>query len=441
MDRPPPMSVAPGTRLGPYEIVSPIGAGGMGQVWRALDTRLRRAVAIKVLPDALAYDPQALARFEREARAVAALSHPNILAIFDVGEAGGVRYVVTELLEGETLRAALQRGTFPLLRALEVSAQVARALAAAYGKGIVHRDVKPENVFLTNDGGAKLLDFGLTRQIDPPSDPNNNPTATNMTDAGTVLGTVAYMSPEQARGRPVDHRSDQFSLGIVLYELLAGRRPFHGESAAETVTAIIREAPEPLATAAPLVSAPVRMVVERCLAKEPGGRYESTRDLARDLEAWREQGLSASTGVTGDRGGRGRLPSGRRLILAMAAALVLALLAVGGWYRKERAKGAAGSLAAVSGATPAAASALEPKRVVVAVFENRTGDPSLDPVGRMSAEWITDGLSRAGIEVIPSSYAAEVAARADPAKSPGRDPGLALAEATGSGSWSRASTT
>ena len=283
------MGLTPGARLGPYEILAPLGAGGMGEVFRARDGRLGRDVAIKVLPDDVAMDPKALARFEREARAVAALSHPNILAIFDVGEAGGVRFAVTELLEGETLRSALRQGAFPVRRALDISEQVASGLAAAHEKGIVHRDVKPENVFITKGGHAKLLDFGLARQNAISSDPGftNSPTADALTEKGAVLGTVAYMSPEQASGRPIVHRSDQFSLGVVVYEMLAGRRPFEAGTVAETLTAIIREDPEPLKEVAPGVPAPLRWIVERLLTKEPGGRYDATRDLARDLAALR----------------------------------------------------------------------------------------------------------------------------------------------------------
>jgi serine/threonine protein kinase len=261
----------------------------MGEVYRAHDIRLGRDVAIKVLPDEVASDPKALARFESEARAVAALSHPNILALYDVGEANGVHFAVSELLEGETLRAALRQGAFPVRRALEVSREIAEGLAAAHEKRIVHRDVKPENIFLTKVGHVKLLDFGLARQYAITSDSGftNSPTADALTGRGVVLGTVAYMSPEQASGRPIDHRSDQFSFGIVLYEMLAGTRPFKGNTVAETLAAIIREEPEPLEKTAPGVPAPLRWIVERLLAKESGGRYESTRDFARDLAALR----------------------------------------------------------------------------------------------------------------------------------------------------------
>ncbi len=284
------MSLTAGTKLGPYEIVAPLGAGGMGEVYRARDTRLDREVAVKVLSEGLAGDPEALTRFATEAKAVAALSHPNILALFDVGEERGVRYVVSELLEGETLRMALVNGPFPPRRALDIAREVAEGLAAAHEKGIVHRDVKPENVFLTRDGHAKVLDFGLARHDVSRRDPGDtrSPTLQAVSAAGVVLGTVAYMSPEQARGAAVDFRSDQFSLGTVLYEMLAGAKPFDAASVPETLTAIIRDEPEPLDKKAPHVPAPVRWLVERLLSKEASERYDATRDVARELKGLRD---------------------------------------------------------------------------------------------------------------------------------------------------------
>ncbi|HKC23318.1 MAG TPA: serine/threonine-protein kinase, partial [Thermoanaerobaculia bacterium] len=269
------MSLTPGTRLGPYEVLSPLGAGGMGEVYRARDTRLEREVAVKVLPEGLAGSPEALARFASEARAVAALSHPHILALFDVGEEGGIRYAVSELLEGETLRMAMAHGPIPPRRALDIAREVAEGLAAAHEKGIVHRDVKPENVFLTKNGHAKVLDFGLARHDVSSRDAGDtrSPTLAAITGEGVVLGTVAYMSPEQARGTAVDFRSDQFSLGTVLYEMLAGGKPFDAASVPETLTAIIRDEPEPLEKSAPHVPAPVRWLVDRLLAKEASERY------------------------------------------------------------------------------------------------------------------------------------------------------------------------
>ena len=230
--------IAAGTRLGAYEILAPLGAGGMGEVWRARDTRLHREVAIKVLPEALAGDPAALARFEREARAVAALSHPNILGLFDVGHEGKTAYAVMELLAGQTLRERLVEGPLPQRKALELGREIAQGLAAAHEKGIVHRDLKPENLFVTQDGRVKILDFGLARVETPQERLTQSPTEGVGTEPGTVMGTVGYMSPEQVRGRPADARSDIFSFGSVLYEMLSGERAFRGDSPAETMAAI-----------------------------------------------------------------------------------------------------------------------------------------------------------------------------------------------------------
>jgi serine/threonine protein kinase len=231
------MTLAPGTRLGPYEILAPLGAGGMGEVFRARDTRLGREVAVKVLPEEVAKSPERRARFEREARAVAALSDAGILALYDVSLDGDPAFVVTELLEGETLRERLAEGPLPVRKATGYAIQTARGLAAAHAKGIVHRDLKPENLFLVRDGQLKILDFGLARQdaATGGATDTRSPTLAPPTDAGTVLGTVGYMSPEQVRGETADARSDIFSLGAVLYEMLSGRRAFQHGTAAETM--------------------------------------------------------------------------------------------------------------------------------------------------------------------------------------------------------------
>jgi Tol biopolymer transport system component len=277
--------VQPGTRLGPYEIVAPIGAGGMGEVYRARDTRLGRDVAIKLLPAEFSDDPERLRRFEQEARAVAALSHPHILVLFDVGTHEGSPYLVTELLEGESLRERLQAGPLTPRKATEGGAEIAQGLAAAHEKGIIHRDLKPANVFITKDGHLKILDFGIAK-LAPPRGAEERAKATTVleaTDAGMTLGTVGYMSPEQVRGQSVDHRTDIFSLGCVLYEMLSGRRAFTGDTAADIMTAILTKDPEPLSGTGREVPPVLQGIVSRCLEKNPQDRFHSAHDLAFDL--------------------------------------------------------------------------------------------------------------------------------------------------------------
>jgi TolB-like protein/Flp pilus assembly protein TadD len=279
----------PGSRLGPYEIVSLLGAGGMGEVYKARDMRLGRDVAIKVLPAEFASDPERLKRFEREARATAALSHPNILAVHDVGTHKDVPYLVEELLEGESLKERVERGALGAPEAVGIAVQMARGLAAAHEKGIVHRDLKPGNVFVTKDGQVKILDFGLAKLVESAGlgeAETLTHAPTGATEFGRVLGTVAYMAPEQARGMPVDHRADVFAFGVVLYEMLAGERPFRGTTATDTVAAILKENPLPLPASVPshLVA-----VIDRCLAKEPERRYQGGGDLLVALEAVRSE--------------------------------------------------------------------------------------------------------------------------------------------------------
>ena len=289
----------PGSRLGPYEIIGPLGAGGMGEVYRARDTRLGREVAIKVLPPELAADPERVRRFEVEARAVAALSHPGILALFDVGSQDGAPYLVTELLEGEDLRARLRTGPLPVPQAAGIAAEIARGLAAAHEKGIIHRDLKPANVFLTADGSAKILDFGIAKLVPPGSADEVARAATfvEATEAGALLGTVAYMSPEQARGQAVDHRSDLFALGCVLYEMLVGARPFAGESAADILAAVLSSDPRRLGERRPEVPEGLDTVVRRCLAKRPDDRFGSAREVAAALEPFAREQAAPATGV------------------------------------------------------------------------------------------------------------------------------------------------
>jgi hypothetical protein len=315
--------LSPGARLGPYEIVSGLGAGGMGEVYRARDLRLGREVALKVLSAGMDQDPERLRRFDLEARATGLLGHPNIVAVFDVGTADGVPYVVSELLEGETLRTRLSRGPLPARKALDCGIQMARGLAAAHDKGIVHRDLKPENVFLTADGHLKILDFGLAKLV-PVASTAATATADLAvgTDAGVVMGTVGYMSPEQVRGAAVDHRSDIFSLGVVLYEMVSGRRPFQGASTVETMNAILKEDPPPIAsgTAIPPV---VDRILRRCLEKEPGERFRSAYDVSLALEAASTSGSQAAPAIDA------RRSSWRPVAVAVAllGALVIGALA------------------------------------------------------------------------------------------------------------------
>jgi serine/threonine protein kinase len=282
------MPLAAGSRLGPYEILAPLGAGGMGEVYRARDPRLSREVAIKVLPESFSRDPDRMRRFEQEAKAAGVLNHPNITAVYDIGTHAGATYVVSELLEGETLRAALAGGKLSLRTAVDDAHQIAQGLAAAHEKGIIHRDLKPENLFVTNDGRVKILDFGLaklTHTEERASKETDLPTATAGTEPGVVLGTLGYMSPEQVRGKPADARSDIFSFGAILYEMLSGNRTFRGESAADTMSAILREDPPDLSITNQAVPPGLEQIVRHCLEKNPERRVHSAHDLAFELEA------------------------------------------------------------------------------------------------------------------------------------------------------------
>ncbi len=279
--------LASGTQLGPYTIAAPLGAGGMGEVYRAHDSRLDRAVAIKVLPAHLAQDPEALARFVREAKAVAALSHPNILTIYDIGTEQGVSFAVMELLEGETLRSRVTRSALPSRKAIEIGAAVADGLAAAHAKGITHRDLKPENLFLTSDGRVKILDFGLAKLSEPGAVAIGSEDATRraLTEPGTIMGTAGYMSPEQVRGEMVDAPSDIFSFGCVLYEMVTGERAFAGRTAAEALAAILRDEPSELTESGKKLPGELGLLITHCLEKSPAARFQSAQDLSFALRA------------------------------------------------------------------------------------------------------------------------------------------------------------
>jgi serine/threonine protein kinase/tetratricopeptide (TPR) repeat protein len=366
------VAIPSGTRLGPYEIVAPIGAGGMGEVYRARDPRLGRDVAIKVLPASFSADPARLRRFEKEARAASALNHPNILTIHDVGEAGGSPYVVSELLEGETLRARLIAGGVPPRKAIEYSVEIAHGLAAAHEKGIVHRDLKPENLFITKDGRIKILDFGLasSRSLDATgreeSAASHDPMAKDgvtalptldapLTEPGTVMGTVGYISPEQVRGQAADQRSDIFAFGAILYEMLAGERAFQRDTSAETLTAILKEDPPPLSGSGTHIPPELVRVLQHCLEKNPGERFQSAQDIA--------FALSALSGKPVEAGVR---PRPRRWLAWGAAALTLAVIAGGAllWQRGRNA-----------GASRPGASSPDRKSIAVLPFQNLSPDP------------------------------------------------------------------
>src|SRR6266542_261290 len=322
------MALSPGTRLGPYEIVGPLGSGGMGEVYRARDTRLKREVAVKVLTEGLSADAERRQRFEQEARSASALNHPNIVTIHDIGASDTTVYIAMELVEGKTLREVVHDGPLPVKRLLELAYQITDGLAKAHSAGIVHRDLKPENVMVTREGNVKILDFGLAKLLhEEPRGSGESATAIAETRPGTVLGTVGYMSPEQASGKPLDFHSDQFSLGSILYEMATGKRAFQRGTSAETLTAIIREDAEPVARLAAGAPAPFRWAVERCLAKDPEDRYASTRDLANDLRTIRDHLSEASiSGETPVGAISGRLA--KRPRLARAALVVVVLLAV-----------------------------------------------------------------------------------------------------------------
>ena len=328
------MSLATGTKLGPYEIGAPLGSGGMGEVYRARDSRLNRTVAIKVLPASFSADPDRLQRFAQEARAAAALNHPNILSIFDIGEQQGAPYVVSELLEGETLRERLRNGPLSIRKAIDYSLQVARGLAAAHEKGIVHRDLKPENLFITEDGRVKILDFGLAKLTRPEitSEGDDAPTVHAATEPGLVMGTAGYMSPEQVRGKPADPRSDIFSFGAILYEMISGKRAFHGDTPADTMSAILKEETPELSETARNVPPGLDRIVRHCLEKVPSQRFHSAGDLAFDLEALTD---ISTTSKSGAQAVAAQVPEAKpksKLIPMAASLAAAALLLALGWF-------------------------------------------------------------------------------------------------------------
>ena len=371
------MALVPGDRLGPYEVDCLLGAGGMGEVYRGVDTRLGRAVALKVISQRLVGDEASRRRFETEARAVSALNHPAVVTIYDVGESDGISWMAMELVEGRTLRDALAPGPLPIRQAWSIARQFAEGLAAAHAKGIVHRDLKPENVMLTDEGAVKILDFGVARQVVAPA-PGGASSVQTVTGAGTVvggiLGTVGYMSPEQATGQIADFRSDQFSFGAVVYELLSGRRAFHRPTAIETLSAILRDEPPPLASIRSDASDAFQRVIGRCLEKQPAQRFESTRELVAALEALTPESTGAVAPVAKTSPPRRSM----RRVLLLAAAVGVAVAA--GAFLWNRSKGAS---------RPAIES------VAVLPFENTAQDPDIDYIGDGLTDGLIDHLSRA----------------------------------------------
>jgi eukaryotic-like serine/threonine-protein kinase len=384
------MTLPAGSKLGPYEILAPLGAGGMGEVYRARDTRLGREVAVKVLPASFSQDADRLRRFEQEARAASALNHPNILTIHDVGQQDGAPYVVTELLEGDTLRGRLAGGPMSPRRALEHALQIARGLAAAHDRGIVHRDLKPENVFVTRDGRVKILDFGLAKLTEPAgvSSQTNLPTAAPATDPGIVLGTLGYMAPEQVRGKPADARSDLFAFGAILYEMLAGRRAFHGDTAADTMSAILTKEPPELSATNRSVSPGLDRVVRHCLEKDPERRFHSAHDLAFDLEALSDASGPLPPAVRPARSGK------RIAVIAAAAVVLLAAAAIRLW---RRASGASATLDSVA----------------VLPFVNASRNPD--------TEYLSDGITESIINSLSRLPELRVAARSSAFRYKGRE--------------------
>ncbi len=354
----PRITLTSGTKLGEYEVKSLLGSGGRGEVYRARDARLGRDVAIKVLLSSLSADADRLLRFEQEARATAALNHPNILAVFQMGTYEGAPYRVSELLEGETLREPMRRGRLAVRKAVDYGVQIARGLAAAHEKGVVHRDLKPENLFVTKDGRLKILDFGLAKLTPPQSSSEHSAlTQTEGTEAGVVMGTVGYMAPEQVRGQPADHRADIFAFGAILYEMLAGKRAFQKPTSPETMTAILNEDPPGISAVTPNLPPSLQRVVHRCLEKNPEQRFQSASDLAFALEALSDSGASSSTNTMNVVTGVGQ----RWKIIVPAIVAVLAF-SIGGYFVFFHHK----------------ARLTDKDTIVLADFANSTGDAIFD---------------------------------------------------------------
>jgi len=386
------MTIAAGVRVGPYEIVAPLGAGGMGEVYRARDLTLGRDVAIKFLAERLSASRTHVSRFEQEARSASALNHPQIITIYSFGEYESTHYLAMELVEGKSLRSFLQDGIPTIRRTLQIAAQIAEGLAAAHERGIAHRDLKPENIMITKDGFVKILDFGLAKLMPDllGDDDDTLEFKKHETGPGTVLGTVGYMSPEQASGKPADYRADQFSFGAIVYELATGRRAFKRGTAVDTLAAILHDDPEDISRLNPKAPAPLRWIIDRCLAKDPAGRYASTSDLARELETLRDR-ISETPPATGEAALAPARPRTQWQPYLVLAAATLAAIFFGAWLLTSR-----------RGLT---ASPRLPEQKYLAVMPFR--DLSGNPAGQLFSEGLAESLSArlaraAGLQVMPS---------------------------------------
>jgi serine/threonine protein kinase/Tol biopolymer transport system component len=393
------MTLTAGTRLGPYEILAPLGAGGMGEVYRARDTRLKRDVALKVLAGAAIEDSGRFRRFQTEAQSTAALSHPNIVAVYDIGQEDRAPYIVSELVTGGTLTSLLARGPLPTKKLLDLAIPIAEGLAAAHARGIVHRDLKPDNILLTSDGSPKIADFGLAKYFRPTQDEEGSQLTTltdDQTKEGTIVGTVSYMSPEQAKAEPVDLRSDQFSFGSVLYEMATGKRAFRRATTVQTLAAIVQEEPEPVASINPKIPAPLRWVVEQCLAKEPKNRYASTEDLARDLARVRDH--IAEVSGSGEAPAMARRRKRSFWAVAAAAATLIAMVLAASYLRRPP-----------QPSTPIRASLILPEKTFLATL-------ALSPDGKRLAFTVDTSLDRSVLWIrrLDEGTAQQVMVRGDP---------------------------
>ncbi len=427
-----------GKTISHYRIIDKLGQGGMGIVYSAHDATLDRQVAIKILPDTIAQDSERRERFAREARAVAALNHPNVVSIYGIEKSGGTLLLVMELVEGQQLTASFPSGGLPLKGFLPLAIQLADAVSAAHQRGIIHRDLKPANIMVTNEGRVKILDFGLAKLKEGATDAS---TAMDprLTIKGHIVGTVAYMSPEQAEGKPVDHRTDIFSLGIILYQMATGEHPFRGETNLAMLSAIIKDTPGSVTDLNPNLPRELGRIIKHCLVKDPEHRYQSAKDLRNDLEELKgevDSGGVVTPATSLTSGAPSIVPakkSGQHWLITAAAAAILVIILgiILGWRVI-----APGPTPKQPGTPAPSTAALDPTRIVVAPFENKTGDPLLDAVGSMAADYLTRGLSQIrGIEAVPIGGAALLGGgMINPQKlGPGQDPIRVLADQTGSG--------